>query len=362
MFGFKRYPVALLAAVLASPGAYAEVFTETGSLGPQGTQAGTVISNQARAEYAISGNPVIEQSNLDTFSVDERIQVDVTVQTPSVTVQGGQSQRLQPFLITNLGNGQERFSLEVLPMATAFTPVFASDNLVYRAVGDSCTTDDVTASRAFDVEADQLDLASGGTILICVPADIPADAADGEEGLIVLRAKSDTPGADGAGIGDALAGVGDEGVDAVVVQANGSDEDEGLYVVSAVDVTVVKSISEVADGFRTGPPNTADGGRFIPDAIVTYRLDVTVAGSGSVDNLRIIDDIPLPSGDSGIAYVPNSVVVDGAAQTDSADGDLTTVTEVTVDGVPHRRITVDFGPTSGDPLFESVITFQFQIQ
>ena len=362
MFGFKLCRAVALIAVLGSTGAYADVFTETGSLGPQGTQAGTLITNQARAEYSISGNTLTEQSNVETFSVDERIQVDVTVQMPSVRVQGGQSQSLQSFLITNLGNGQERFSLDVLPMAAGFTPIFASDNRVYRAVEDACSMDDVTPAQAFDVEADQLELASGGTILICVPADIPADVSNGEEGLITLRASSETPGANGAGIGDVLAGAGDEGVDAVVVQADGRDEDQGLYVVSAVEVTVVKSIAEVADGFRTGPPNTPQGGRFIPDAVITYQLDVTVAGSGSVENLRIVDDIPLPNGDGGIAYVPNSVVVDDAGQTDAADDDLTTVTEVTIDGVPHRRITVDFGSTSGDPLFESVITFQVQIQ
>lgn len=362
MSRFKRFGLAIVAAGLASIGAHANTFTETGNVGAQGTQAGTSISNQARAEFAINGNPITELSNIEEFEVDERIQVDVTVQTPTVSVQPGQTSRIQPFLITNLGNGQELFRLTVLPNVSGddFDPIFAANNLVYRASGSSCSSSDLTASQQFDTGTDELDLSSGGTMLICVPADIPGGVSDGEVGFLDLRATSKTPGADVANAGDVLAGEGDGGVDAVVVQNNGRDSDRGTYVVSAVDVTVVKSIIEVDDGFRSGTPNTPGGGRFIPGAIVTYRLDVEVDGTGTAQNLLIIDEIR--NDGTEMVYVADSVVVNGTGRTDAADADNVTVTDVTIAGVPHKRITIDFGTTSGDPTVNHEITFQVEIQ
>lgn len=367
MSRFKRFGLVLLAASLGSIGAQAATFTETGSAGPQGTQAGTTISNQARAEFQINSNPVTQFSNVEEFDVDERIQVDVTVQQASVQVQPGQTQRIQPFLVTNLGNGQEIFDLTVLPNVGGddFDPVFAANNLVYRAVGASCAPSDITPSQAFDTGADQLDLAPGGTILICAPADIPGGVLDGEVGFLDLRAGSATAGASAANPGDVLAALGDGGVDAVVVQSLGRDADQGVYVVSAVEVTVVKSIIEVDDGFRIGAPNTPTGGRFIPGAIVTYQLDVQVDGTGTAQNLSIVDDIR----DDGteIVYVGSSVVVNGTGRTDIVDADNVSVIDVIpatgpFAGVPVKRITVNFGTTSGDPTVNHEITFQVEVQ
>lgn len=360
MSGLKRFGLVLIAASLASMGVQAETFTETGNLGPQGTPAGTTISNQARAEFAVNGNPVTELSNIEAFDVDERIQVDVTVQQASVLVQGGQSNRIQPFLITNLGNGQEAFSLSVLPNIGGddFDPIFSSSNLVYRASGSACVPSDITSSQAFDTGTDQLDLASGGTILICVPADIPGAVNDGDEGLLDLAAASLTPGASAAGVGGVLAGEGDGGVDAVVVQNQAQAGDRGVYVVSGVVVTVVKAIFQINDGFQTSAPG--DGATFIPGARVTYQIDVTVDGSANAQNLAIIDDIR--NDGEEVLYVANSVVVNGTSGTDAADGDLVTVSDVVVGGIDHKRIFVDFGTTPGDPVVNHQVRFQVEIQ
>jgi len=367
MSRFKRFGLVLIAASLGSISAQAATFTETDTVGPQGTQAGTSISNQARAEFAINGNPVSEFSNTEEFLVDERIQVDVTVQQASVQVQPSQTQRIQPFLITNLGNGQETFDLTVLPNVGGddFDPTFAANNLVYRASGASCAPSDIAVSQQFNTGTDQLDLAPGGTILICAPADIPGAAVDGEVGFFDLRADSATAGASAASPGDVLAGVGDGGVDAVVVQNFGRDSDQGVYVVSAVDVTVVKSIIEVDDGFRSGVPNTPTGGRFIPGAIVTYQLDVEVDGTGTAQNLSIVDDIRDDGTD--VLYVGSSVVVNGTGRTDLVDADIVSVTDVTpatgpFAGLPVKRITVNFGTTSGAPTVNHEITFQLEVQ
>lgn len=360
MSRFKRFGLVLITASLGSVGAQADTFTETGNAGPQGTQAGTTISNQARAEFQIDGSGVTELSNIEAFDVDEKIQVDVSVGQPVVQVQPGDSQAIQPFLVTNLGNGQETFDLTVLPNVTGsdFDPDFADNNLVYRASGTSCSSSDITGSQEFDTGADQLDLAPGGTILICAPADIPTSAADGEEGFLDLRATSNTTGASAAGVGDVLVGEGNGGVDAVVVQNLGRNEDRGVYVVSAVEVSVVKSIVQIDDGFETSAPG--GDATYIPGAIVTYQLDVTVAGSGTAENLKIVDDL-LDDG-SEIEYVAGSVVVNDTGRTDGDDNDVVTVSDVTLSGVPHKRITVDFGTTDGDPQVDHEITFQVEIQ
>ncbi len=360
MSRFNRLGLVLVTASLGSVGVHAETFTETGNVGPQGTQAGTTISNQARAEFAINGNPVAELSNIEAFDVDERIQVDVTVQQASVLVEGGQTNRIQPFLITNLGNGQEAFNLSVLPNIGGddFDPIFSASNLVYRASGSACAPSDITASQEFDTGTDQLNLASGGTILICVPADIPFEVNDGDEGLLDLVAASSTPGASAAGVGGVLTGQGDGGVDAVVVQNQAQDGDRGVYVVSAVDVTVVKSIFQINDGFQTTAPG--GGATFIPGAVVTYQIDVTVDGRGNAQNLAVIDDIR--NDGEQVLYVANSVVVNGIGSTDAADIDLVTVSDVVIGGVDHKRIFVDFGTTSGDPVVNHQIRFQVEIQ
>lgn len=363
MSRFKRIGLVLIAASLGSIGAQAATVAGTGTIGAQGTQAGTTISNQARAEYQVNTRDIEALSNVEDFLVDEKIQVDVTKQAAAVTVQPEDLQRIQPFLVTNFGNATEAFSLNVvLPGGDNFSPILAGNNLVYLAAGAACDDGDIISAQSLHTGNDELVLASGGTALICAVADIPDAtlAADGDEGFLDLVAISKTTGASAANAGAVLAGEGQGGGDAVVVNLNGRDQDTGVYVVSAVTVTVVKNITLVDDGFRAGDPGTAGGGRFIPGALVTYELVVTVSGSGTASNLVIIDEIR----DDGteMTYIPETVLFDGFQRTDTSGDDNVTVSNVTIATVPYKRIAVTLGNVGGDPQQVHTITFQVEVQ
>jgi uncharacterized repeat protein (TIGR01451 family) len=76
--------------------------------------------------------------------------------------------------------------------------------------------------------------------------------------------------------------------------------------------------------------SAASGCRIAPGSIVTYRIELVAPVSANLDGLVLADPIP-----SGMSYVPGSIVVNGAAKTDAADGDqadfgITSANTVTV--------------------------------
>ncbi len=80
-------------------------------------------------------------------------------------------------------------------------------------------------------------------------------------------------------------------------------------------IVLSESVINVQDPFGC---NAASGCKIVPGSILTYRIDIAGSGVGAVDALSVIDPIPLDT-----SYVPNSIVVNGVAKTDAADGDLT---------------------------------------
>jgi len=123
-----------------------------------------------------------------------------------------------------------------------------------------------------------------------------------------------TPGTVAAGQGTSPSG---DGIDAVVGSTQGSASDRQTYVVSAVVVTVNKTIDSVVDPFG--------GNTRIPGSVVTYSIVVEVSGSGTAEDLVITDSIAAVVGGEGIAYVQGSVTVNTFGVTDAADADSTQV-------------------------------------
>ena len=58
------------------------------------------------------------------------------------------------------------------------------------------------------------------------------------------------------------------------------------------------------------------GASQVPGATITYTLTTTVAGSGSLANLRVSDPVP-----AGTTYTPASITLDGTPLSDASDGD-----------------------------------------
>ncbi len=283
-----------------------------------GTDAGVNIQNTATASFEVGGAPQTPvTSNTVQTLVDELIDVVVVDDTGGpVAVSAGEAGAILQFTITNNGNGTE----------------------VFRIIAD-----DTVAEGGFDPALDQLYIESNGlpglqvggdtpyvpgiadptlledeSLVLYVVADIPAGLSQGDDGDVLVRAVAETIINGSGGVDDpddaawptpgvSYAGAGDGGGDAVV----GASHDigsllmrtAGRYEVSDAVVSIVKSATSIVDPFG--------GATLVPQTVITYRLEVSVTGSGAAENLVISDVIP-----ADLEYQAGSLVVDGVAEDD----------------------------------------------
>jgi uncharacterized repeat protein (TIGR01451 family) len=305
-----------------------------------GTPAGTDIENTATASFVVSGTPVSVDSNVETVTVAEIIDVDVTLQSATpVTVGSGDTNRVLTYLVTNTGNGTDDVALVAVSALGGddFDPALVG--IFLDTDGDAVYTAGVDDPYTLGVNDPTLDAndPANDSITLFVLNDIPA-AADGETGDSNLTATSTT----GTGApGTVFAGAGDGGVDAVVGAGGATDIDLGTYLVADVSVSLVKSHAIVDDPFGGTDP--------VPGATIRWTITVTVTGSGTASGLVVHDPIP-----ANTTYVVASITLDGAGQTDAldspadeADFDITFPGEISVDlgdvagGAPVSTITFD---------------------
>src|SRR5512139_588435 len=139
-----------------------------------GTLSGTVVTNTATASYQIGGVPQTAVSGTSGFTVDTKVNLNVTRNADATAVPGAADQSLV-FTVTNLGNAPQRYDLSVL---SRVTDSFDMNNVrIYR---------DDNASGAFD-GGDTLyagpatfgDIAADGTLRLMVVADTPAGQSGG---------------------------------------------------------------------------------------------------------------------------------------------------------------------------------------
>lgn len=272
----------------------------------EGTRAGSLINNTATATFDNAGTSTTVSSNTVTLKVDEVLDVAVATRDGGdATVGAGSTGNVRSFTVTNSGNGAEAYVLSAVGQVggNQFDPAVTSvavdtnGNGVYDPGTDQLVADG-TATAAIEPDA---------SVTVFVISSAPAGASDGQQGDVQLRAVAQT----GSGpAGTAFAGQGANGGDALVGASTASRTATSGFVISRASVRFEKTAT-VADPYG--------GTRAIPGSIVTYRLAATVQGSGSLPGLRIQDAIP-----TGTAYVAGSLVQDGTALTDAADGDAGT--------------------------------------
>lgn len=292
-----------------------------------GTRAGTVISNTASATFDNGGGSTTVNSNTNTLTVDELIEIDVDWSDSAdvVTTPGATSQPLK-FQVTNNGNGVETYGLATVSTIggdnydPSVTQIVIDDgDGVYEPGQDTIY---VPGSNDPVLNPDQ-------SITVFVLSTTPGGLADGNRGGVQLTATSKT----GTGApGTSFAGAGEGGGNAVLGTSGGDDSDNGFYIVSSANVSIAKSAS-VLDPFG--------GTGVVPGSTVTYTLVATTTGSGNLPNLVITDAIP-----TGTTYVPGSITLGGTAQSDANDADagrfgsgIVTVNLGTVAGGQTRTIT-----------------------
>ena len=268
-----------------------------------GTVAGTDIDNTAQVTYDVGGNTVTQSSNTLTITVAEILDVDVTLLSPQQPVQPADTNQELLFTVTNIGNGTETFTLAIdsLIPGDDFDPIPASPPIFF----DTDSSGDLSAGDTpYNPGSNDPVLAPDASVNVFLVNDIPGTAIDGQIGRSQLTATAAT----GTGTpGTVFPGAGDGGVDALAGSSGGDDDDTGEYLVTSVQMTVVKSAS-VSDPFAGSEP--------VPGAQITYQIVVTVVGSGTATSAQFDDQIPVNT-----TYVPNSIALNAVSLTDAADGD-----------------------------------------
>jgi uncharacterized repeat protein (TIGR01451 family) len=268
-----------------------------------GTPAGTVIESSTTVAFDLGGTPASVVSNTAVLLVDERIDLVVALQSPQLAVAAGETDRALLFSVTNTGNGNEAFSLAIDNVIAGddFDPVAAVPAIYFdtNASGDFNTGDQPYTPGVNDPL-----LAADASVDVFLVNDMPASVTNGDLGRTELTASATT----GTGQpGSVFAGAGDGGVNAVVGMTGAEAAVTGEYLVSDVQITVVKT-QQVVDPLGGSSP--------LPGATITYTLAVDVVGTGLATASVLTDPVPAYT-----TYVPGSLRLNGAALTDVADAD-----------------------------------------
>jgi uncharacterized repeat protein (TIGR01451 family) len=283
-----------------------------------GTAAGTIISVQAMVSYQVGPSSFSQSSNPVSATVAEVLDVAVTWQDlADVTVSPGETQRMLTFKVTNTGNGTEQFRLtaDTSVSGDAFDPVAAgifldsNGNGIYdQGVDQPClagTNDPVLAADA--------------GLTVFAAGNIPSTVRDGDTGNFELTATAVTghgpPGtrfpAKGAG-----------GTVAIVGTTGALNKALGTFAVSDISLAVTKT-AVVVDPYG--------GNRATTGAVITYQVQVLAQGSGEASGVIFSDPLPAHT-----LYKPNSLNLNAAALTDTADSDAGDVGITAADTVTVR--------------------------
>ncbi|MEM7077419.1 MAG: hypothetical protein AAF513_02210 [Pseudomonadota bacterium] len=328
------------------------------SVAALGTDAGVSISNTATVAYEIAGaaQPPVSSTPVVTV-VDELLDaVAVNDNGGNVPVSSPATGAILQFTVTNTGNGPEiyRIVAEDNVAEGGFDPSLTQLYLESNAIPGL----QIGGDTAYVPGTGDPNLAEDQAQVVYVSADIGAGLSQNDIGDIALRAIAQTiinqAGTDDPDAvawptpGTSYAGQGDGGGAAVVGASNDTANllirTTGRYEVSNAVVTVVKTAPTVLDPFG--------GTTVVPGSVITYQLQVSVAGTGTAEALVISDVLP-----AEVSYVANSLLVDGVAEDD--DFAPAGVDESGFDA-GSSTVSVDRGDvTGGSP--DVIVTFQVTV-
>ena len=291
----------------------------------KGTLAGTAIQNSAQIHYSVGGIDQNLTSNTDSFVVDKIVDLDLSWQDgAAVEVSAGEQSRILTFLLSNLGNGEDRFHLGYEHNTTNSQFVPLPTPSIYQDSNGNGIFDPGT-----DIQVSDLNLTADGNVTLFVVSDIPINAQAGDlshDGILAVSQSHPTAGADRQ-----------TEIDTVVRAQH--DRDQGLYRIFDYWLESHKSAVVHSDDNLTHT-----GTR------ITYTIDLSIGGNATgrtIDHVLMRDSMP-----AGTAYLAGSLKLDGVSLTDAADGD-----KGHYDG---SRVTVDIGQLSGT--VHQVVSFDVQVQ
>ena len=351
--GFKTRSILLVASLCLSN------MLLSSSAHAQGVSAGTDISNTVLVSYEMNGTaqepiessptgnstPGIGNGQGTTFKVDRKVDLSITSNGDAIVALGSTQAELI-FTLVNDGNDSQEFKLS--PNSTLGTDHFDTN---------SCTTT-VTAvtpgsplSGVILPTTGNIQLKADQQASISVKCDIPLDnngspILAGEASLLSLLAIAEK-NIDGSTTNqtttpdDALV------IDTVYADSSGTDDinrdashsTRASYIASTSTnpppiLTINKSIVEVKD--------TSGGSTAVTGSEVTYKIQVTTSGIGTIDNVVITDITP-----TEMTYKPTTIKLDGTGLSDNNDLDkadfgITSANTATIDlgninaGIQHE--------------------------
>lgn len=281
-----------------------------GAVLASGTPAGTLIPNSAVLTYLHNGAPTSITATSAPVLVAKVIAVAVQWQD-TTPVPSSTPDVLRPlaFVITNTGNATDTFSLSRNNAVAGdqFDPADAPQGGIWLESGaqPGFQASGPNADIAYIPGSNDITLAADASRVAYAVSSIPAGLATGDLGKVGLTARA-VAAASSSRPGTQVATTG--GVPVVVGAGGPQGAGAGAYLVSTVAVGIAKSVSAVTDPLG--------GVLVMSGSVLTYRLVLTVAGTGTATNLVVSDPLP-----ESLSFVAGSITVDGAARTDAADAD-----------------------------------------
>lgn len=303
-----------------------------------GTPSGTLISNSATLAYSVGG---VAQTGIGssltgntagvgtatTFLVDNKVNLSV-VGGGVTTVTPGQIGGVSTFVVTNLGNTVQDFSLVPANNLTATVLGANTDN--FDGTGLIAFVD-TNLNGVLDVGEKQYidELAPGVSVTVTVLSTIPIAQVNNDVSIVNLLATARAGGLAGTQ-GAALLNVGANtagvdvvfadtvaGTDDLVLNANHSDR--VTYKVVTATLSVMKTVTPICD-----PVNGNVTPKNIPGAAVRYAITIANVGAAAASLTSLSDTLDAallfdPALNSG-ALPATSCVSGNVANTLSASG------------------------------------------
>ncbi len=326
-----------------------------------GTAAGTTIVNQATVSYEVGGGTVTASSTEVEVVVQELIDITIISQdSGNVGVSSPDTDAELKFQLSNTGNGNEAFVIKQINF-TGEDQFNAGTYKVYLDDGDGIYQPD--AEDVLLENNTTAEITPDAYITIWVSSQIPENLNNNDSAQVEVSALSKTFSDDdqtSPEAGDTVSGGGEAilngggTTNAVYGTGAANAEDKATFVVSAINVTIVKEITDINDNLGlVNNVKTNISGQAVPGAEVTYSLKVTVTGTGDAENVIANDTLPeelvLKDEENGKIYI------DGAEHSADSGDDQASYDKAT------RQISVDLQTISAgsDP---KIITFTTVIQ
>jgi hypothetical protein len=270
-----------------------------------GTASGTLISNSATLAYSVGG---VAQTGIGssltgntagpgtptTFLVDNKVNLSV-VGGGVTTVTPGQIGGVSTFIVTNLGNTVQDFSLAPANNITGTILGANTDN--FDGTGLIAFID-ANANGVLDAGEKQYidELAPGVSVTVTILSTIPIVQVNNDVSVVNLLATARAGGLAGT-LGAALVNVGVDtpgvdvvfadtvaGTDDLVLNANHSDR--ASYKVVTATLSVMKTVTPICD-----PVNGNVNPKNIPGAAVRYAITIANVGAAAASLTSLSDTL-----------------------------------------------------------------------